>query len=163
MLKKLFLINTLALALLFSSFTVFDEEISTRMINSVEMQNQLLHELMEITNDQNARSRFTLFSADGEPIDLPTINMIASPEFHNGVFQIGLAFDVGDLGYNDKEEIGRLLAGQRPPQEAVDFIMDFAGIPANGAVIDYAVFMRTPPFTGTFDDLTVSDICGMGR
>lgn len=81
------------------------------------------------------------FMADGTVI--PHINFIAPPANMREPFLIGLYIDYGDLSYSDKDALAELTS-RPPPQEAIDFILNFTGIPHEMASFGFSVFMRTP-------------------
>ena len=137
-------------------------------IYCVERQTELLHELQELLRSPDF-SQFIPFASDGAPIEIPNINMIIPPfmlsyseamEYssrHDSLplpfgtaFMIGLDIDIGNLGYNDQEAIEELTR-QNPPEEVIDFILSFAGIPRHLALVTYSVTMTTP--RGSSDDI----------
>jgi len=113
---------------------------------------RLVELMMIINDDYHAVARNASL-----PVDMPRIIALSSPAgFHaNGYFLIGLHIDYGDLTYGDIDEISKLTT-QLVPDEIVDFILSFANIPSEHAVIGFAVRMNTPllPY-----DYEISGIC----
>lgn len=109
-------------------------------INSIERQMERLHELKELINSPDF-ARTVPLNANGEPLEIPNINLIAPPD-RNGHFMIGLEIDHTGLVYEDCEAM-RELTRQEVPSEIVDFIISFAGIEKDQVKIGYGIFLPT--------------------
>lgn len=119
---------------------VYTGETSDFVLTPREQQ-ALLRELMMIID-----SGCEIMARDiNLPVDMPRINGIMPPYsfYGRGYLIIGVDLDYGDLTYEDQDTISEL-AAQPVPDEVVDFILSFANIPKEHAVIAYAVSMDTP-------------------
>jgi len=129
-------------------------------INDLERQTELLHELSDLINSGGMRARL---GADGVPVEIPNINMVISPASAAiDHFVIGLEIDHSHLSYGDFEAVIELSL-QEPPQEVVDFILSYAGIPSDRIIIGYGIFQPTPLHP---EYLPLPDVCpvwGYGR
>ena len=115
-------------------------------LNCVNTQLARLYELRYLLSNRHSNNfETTIFSADGEPIEIPNINLIAGPRHLFGPLTIGLVVDV-DYSHIEYEDTDALLeiTRRQPAREVVDFILDFAGIPYGQANISYAIALLTP-------------------
>ena len=123
-------------------------------IYSIEKQTERLHELRELLNSPDFTHSMPL-NANGEPIEVPNINLIAPPADRNGHFMIGLEIDHTGLGFEDTDAL-KELTGQKVPDEIINFIISFTGISRDQAEIGYSI---TLPISRLPADAYISRIC----
>lgn len=134
-----------------SDYSIYDESschsyglLQDELLTEEEQFERLL-ELMSIAEMYNVYG-IAPRSIANFPSYMPNILILTTNSYGRcETFGIGLYICVGDLTYGDRhgEEMRRLM--ETPiPAETVDFILDFAGIPHDNAVIFYSAIFRTP-------------------
>jgi len=136
--KKLLPMLLIMVLLIGTSFVVF----ASNAYNETERQLERLHELSDLLIS-GADISLASHREYGAYIAMPQLNLIAPPPYEGGNFIIGVYIDIGDLGFNDRDEIAAL-ASESVPDEISDFILDFTGIRSENADIGFAVVLHAP-------------------
>jgi len=91
------------------------------------------------------------------------LSAIAPPSYENGRFMIGVAFDIGELGFGDFDEIAELAQQLEVSEDFIALILEYTGMRSDMVDIGLSVFLPTPLLSM---DYVISDICpvwGDGR
>ena len=115
-----------------------DDYTEARTIHPVERQIELLYELMDLLYNDALVMPFHR----GEQIEIPNIVSIITPSEVFDFFMIGLHID-HNYGFEDMEAMERL-SKQPPPPGVAEFILNFAGIPDDKALVGYSVSFDIP-------------------
>jgi len=126
--------------------------------DEVERQLELLIELNELIMSDSIVS----YNRGGEPIILPRLTLILPPAYETDRFEIGLYIDIGTLEFGDFDEIGGL-ASQEVPEDIIDFILTYSGIPRERANVGYSVVLRIPTLPYDYIPSGICPVWGVYR
>jgi len=152
--KKLLSVLLVFLLVIGTSFIVFASN-TTDNNNSTERQYERLHELSEMLQS-GIDIPIASHRGYGAYITMPQLSLIASPPCEDGNFLIGVSLDADVLELDDWDAI---VAHTRTevPNEIVEFILDFTGIPSENVNIGYSFSERIGVlYVG---DFVPSEIC----
>ena len=152
--KFLSILLIISLILGMTSVTIATSDFIDDQENCViERQSQLLHELQELIQTSQLIVPRSLYG-----VEIPNINLIAAPLDSQSQFLIGLEVE-HDFNYGEWEAI-EYITSQSVPEDIVDFILSFADIPAERALVGYNITIPTPMLLiAEYEDFYFPEVC----